>query len=88
MTASARGRAVSFARMVRAAQWWNYKLLTNTGTPTLEEAVARAAAFLRERLRSGSYGRGRQRWDAQVPGRQRTHFCRLVDHGGDDRAAR
>jgi hypothetical protein len=56
MTASARGRAVSFARMVRAAQWWNYKLLTNTGTPTLEEAVARAAAFLRERLRSGSYG--------------------------------
>src|SRR5262249_22065842 len=56
MTASARTRAASFGRMIRAVQWRNYKRVTNTGAPTLEEAVAKAAAFLRERLRSGSYG--------------------------------
>jgi hypothetical protein len=56
MTATARARAVSFGRMTRAAKWRTYKLVTNTGAPTLEEAIAKAAAFLRERLRSGSYG--------------------------------
>jgi hypothetical protein len=56
IAARAGGRAVCFARMIRAAPRRNYKLVTNTGVPTLDEAIAKGAAFLRERLRSGSYG--------------------------------
>jgi Squalene-hopene cyclase C-terminal domain len=59
MTTRLEARIIAASRhVVRIAQWRDDKqsALADAGASTLDVAIAKAAAFLRERLRSGSYG--------------------------------